>query len=188
MTPKQQDIIAVPNYETGITENYRIGSFDKKESKREAQKIYELLLEKERVLTQLELLKEKISILCEENKVQSEYEVENIYKTIENNDDANFELAMYYFENDKATKGIAYLKKSISISNKHIGFVLNYINKYIIPEIKNGKGYKNDHIQVLFLKEFKDEVTKIVKTEISNSTGKDKEKLKIFLKYLNSLN
>ncbi|MDD2486774.1 MAG: hypothetical protein PHS92_00180 [Candidatus Gracilibacteria bacterium] len=189
MTSKNQDIIMVPDYETGITEEYKVGSFNKEESRREAQKIYELLLEKERVLTQLDLLKEKISLIREKTKIlpEDEKEVENIYGTINHSDDANFELALYCFENNKPIKGIEYLKKSLNISSKHKSFVIDYINNSILLDVKNGLNYKENEIFVLFVKTFKTEVLDGLNQEIKTVSGTEKNELNEFLEYLKNL-
>ena len=163
---------------------------DQERRKIEAKKDVDFLKHKIGSASALSLLKEKTRLSLENrwnNNEKLDAEINRIYETIKDSDEANFTIWIYYLIERNDIVGMTnFFKKSLKISDRFSEKIYDLV-KELKPVIIDKKSH-NDRDLLYFMKTFKSVIEEIIKNDLKIAKNQEEKKklldLQSFLKTL----
>ncbi|EKE29981.1 MAG: hypothetical protein ACD_2C00067G0005 [uncultured bacterium (gcode 4)] len=163
-----------------LTEDFFVQEHEvSQERKKQAEKTFELLKRKEKTLTQIALLKEKIRRDLEnqdDNPIRWNDIVET-FEPLKNDKDANYEMGLYYNKKWESGLWAEHWKKSLELSKKYEPQISDFFREKVLAPILDWYDYKEEITTIDFLKEFISMVEPIIAELKKETTDKNKRKI-----------
>lgn len=153
----------------------------------ESHKLTEIILSRQKTLTTLDLLREKIKIWTIERwkDIRIEKEISDTFALLKWNEDANYEMWFYKIKKWLLHEWIALIRESINSTEKLKSDFYLYISQEFLPWILWGYLIKDNDEILPFILEFETEINKVISDEYEFKSDDEKNILDNFKKSIN---